>query len=103
VVKRSKSLVLRRRYLPARRREPAELPTPCPHCGRLTLTVGRGTCADCWQPKLPGGEPAIAPRDPGTEPFGLFDFVNDVPDIVWILVLIAAFSIAVRLVVGLLL
>ena len=43
--------------------------TPCPHCGRETLTVGRGACRDCWKVKVPGGQPVLLPKEPRTEKF----------------------------------
>jgi hypothetical protein len=44
--------------------------TDCPHCGRPTLTVGAGACAECWQAK-PGGRGVIRDQEPRTE--RLFD------------------------------
>jgi hypothetical protein len=84
VSKQSKALVLRRRELPVRLDEPADGPSPCPSCGRVTATVGQGTCADCWQPKRPDGRPAIAKREPRTEPLGLLDVFDDVPFLGWL-------------------
>ena len=37
---------------------PTPDPTPCPHCGRDTVTVS-GVCRDCWQYK---GDDGRAPR-----------------------------------------
>jgi hypothetical protein len=88
----SRSLVRRTRGIVAKRREgkaSADERTPCPNCGRVTRTVGQGTCADCWQPKTVDGEPAIGRPVPRTEPLGLLHVLDDVPDIVWILALIA--------------
>jgi hypothetical protein len=84
VSKPSKALVLRRRELPVRVDEPADAPSPCPSCGRVTATVGQGTCADCWQPKRPDGRLAIAKREPRTEPLGLLDVFDDVPFLGWL-------------------
>ena len=85
-----RSLVRRRRNLPLRRGASASNePTLCPSCRRLTRTVGRGTCADCWQPKLASGEAAIRTPTPRTQPLGLLSMLDEVPDIVWIFALIA--------------
>ena len=65
--------------------EPMDGPSPCPSCGRVTGTVGQGACADCWQPKSPDGRPAIAQREPRTEPLGLLDVFDDVPFLGWLL------------------
>ena len=99
VAKPSRSLVLRRRHLPEQRRIARDGPTRCPHCGRVTQTVGAGACADCWLPKEPGGKSAIAPREPQTEPLGLLSFLDDVPDIVWLFALIGAAAGLVRILV----
>ena len=56
----------------------------------MTATVGRGTCADCWQAKGPDGRPAIAQREPRTEPLGLLDVFDDVPFLGWLLLAIGA-------------
>lgn len=56
--------------------------SPCPSCGRLTATVGRGACADCWQAKMPDGEPVVRPVEPKTLP--LLGPIGDVPDWVWL-------------------
>jgi hypothetical protein len=42
---------------------PAPGPTPCPHCGRDTVTVS-GVCRDCWGYK---GDDGRAPRLSGAE------------------------------------
>ena len=70
--------------------EPTDGPGPCPSCGRVTATVGQGTCADCWQPKRPDGLPAIARREPRTEPLGLLDVFDDVPFLGWLFLAIGA-------------
>jgi hypothetical protein len=67
----------------------ADALSPCPSCGRPTRTVGRGACADCWNPKTLGGEPVIRRRSPRTEPLGLLDWLDDVPEIVLVFALIA--------------
>ena len=75
------------------RRARAEEVSLCPSCGRRTRTIGRGTCAGCWQAKTPDGEPALRPVEPRTLP--LLGSVDDVPDWVW-------FALAAALLGGLL-
>ena len=55
--------------------------TPCLSCGRVTKTVGRGTCAECWQAKTSAGESAIRPVEPKTLP--LLGPIDDAPDYLW--------------------
>ena len=63
--------------------------TPCPRCARSTRTVGRGTCAECWQAKTEDGESAFVPGAPRTTPLlGLFD---DIPEWIWIALAVALF------------
>jgi hypothetical protein len=62
--------------------------SPCPSCGRVTRTVGHGSCVDCWNPKAPDGAPVIRGKPPRTEPLGLLDWLDDVPDILWLFALI---------------
>lgn len=76
--------------------------TPCPNCGRLTQTVGRGTCAECWQPKSPEGEAAIRTPEPRTMPLGLLDVFDDFPDSVFVFALIAVAAIVVGVVLAVL-
>ena len=101
MAKTSKSLVSLRRARGAElvrwRRDDR---TPCPGCGRLTKTVGRGTCADCWQPKTVDGHAGIAPQKPRTEPLGLLDALDAIPDIVWILAALAAVAALARVLIG---
>lgn len=95
--RQGKSIVLRRQRLPAVVHHSPEDISVCPSCGRTTRTVGRGTCADCWQPKVHGGEAAIEPREQRTQPLGIFQLINDLPDIVWVLAVVAALAGAVRI------
>ena len=93
--------MLGRRDLPAARSDASEELSVCPSCGRPTRTVGRGSCADCWQPKREGGEPAIRATEPRAQPLGLFDLLDDVPVLVWALVVVAAIGVAVRISISL--
>jgi hypothetical protein len=75
-------------HLPARRdvrdvevRTGTEDLTPCPSCGRLTATVGRGTCVECWWAKTPAGEAAVRPVEPKTLP--LLGSIAGAPDWIW--------------------
>jgi hypothetical protein len=45
--------------------------------------------ADCWNPKTLDAEPVIRRQSPRTEPLGLLDWLDDVPEIVLVLALIA--------------
>lgn len=84
------------------RRESQELAVPdtsaelslCPSCGRWTRTVGRGTCADCWQAKSPDGEPALRPVTPKTLP--LLGSIDDVPNWVWFALATALVGVILR-------
>lgn len=99
MVKPSKSLVRRRGHLPAHLRARTDDASLCAYCGRVTVTVGRGSCAECWKPKTPGGEPVIASRGPRTEPFAILDVLDDLPGFAWILILFAALGALVTVVV----
>ena len=79
----------------------ADALSPCTSCGRLTRTVGRGACADCWNPKTVDGEPVIRRQSPRTEPLGLLDWLDDVPDIVWVFAFVAIAAVLIGIAVGL--
>ncbi len=90
-----RSLVLRRAGPLQRlqsRREAAR--TLCPHCHRVTVTVDRGACAECWQAKTEDGHPVLRPKRPRTEP--LLDIWGSVPDWVWLLAGAAAVGAVLR-------
>ena len=53
-----------------------------PSCGRITRTLPRGACAECWQPKTPDARPVLRPKPAATTP--LVD-LEDIPDWVWII------------------
>jgi len=102
VRKPSKALVPRPKGIVALHRDDTRDPlSPCPNCGRVTRTVSHGTCADCWNPKAPDGEPAIRGKPPQTEPLGLLDWLDDVPVILWVFVLVGTLAVLVRIVVWL--
>lgn len=69
------------------RRPPDDAPAYCAHCHRETRTVGHGACAECWQPKVEGGVSAWGEGRSRTE--SLTDFIDSIPDWVWIAVTIA--------------
>jgi hypothetical protein len=99
---KGKALVRRPRGIVALRpKADADPLSPCPSCGRLTRTVGRGACADCWNSKTPDGEPAVGRQSPRTEPLGLLDWLDDVPDIVWVLGFVAIAAVLIGVAVGL--
>ena len=102
VRKPSKALVPRSTDIVALRRDDMrDTLSPCPSCGRITRTVGRGTCADCWNPKAPDGEPGIRSKPPRTEPLGLFAWLDDVPVILWEILLVGALAGLIRIIVWL--
>lgn len=68
--------------------------TLCPHCDRLTQTVERGACANCWQAKDDGGQPVIRDGRPRTSP--LLGSLDNVPDVVWIALIVAVCVAIVR-------
>ena len=68
--------------------------TACPSCGRESRTLGRGTCAECWQAKTPDGQPAVQSTAPKTlrllEPADIPTWVWAAPASAVLAVLIAA-------------
>jgi protein-arginine kinase activator protein McsA len=66
----------------ALRDQSAEL-SLCPSCGRQTATVGRGTCAECWQAKTADGQPAIRGAAPKSESL-IGSILDDVPLWLWV-------------------
>ena len=68
----------------------------------MTATVGQGACADCWQPKGPDGRPAIAGKEPRTEPLGLLEILDDVPFLGWLFLAIGGTAGLVAIAYGLL-
>lgn len=70
----------------------------CPNCRRLTNTSARGSCTDCWAPKVEGGEPGLRPREPRTEPI-LDGFLEDIGLVIIILVGTGLAGLLIRLIV----
>jgi hypothetical protein len=52
--------------------------SPCPHCGRDTVTTSDGICADCWGSK--GGHPMGWRKRAPSKPSSVLDWVT------WLLV-----------------
>jgi hypothetical protein len=72
----------------------------CPHCGRATATVGRGSCAECWKARVPGGQAVIQDPGPRTQRIFDFDWLNMLPEPPWLILAGAAVVAIIAVVVG---